>query len=91
MLSLEAYCQYREIVFYKIPVGEVKYFHKDEPVSFKLKSEEKFETRNGSIKLLTDTMIEIGNVRFKPENLQWLSSSFSKPKKFFKTFKCFFQ
>ncbi|CAN5677451.1 hypothetical protein BH11BAC1_BH11BAC1_10950 [soil metagenome] len=71
--TLSATGQYREMIFYKFPVGQVKYFHKDQTVIFKLKSDEKFVTRKGKINLITDTLYEMGNVRFRPENLQWMA------------------
>ncbi|MEO8085174.1 MAG: hypothetical protein ABI763_00045 [Bacteroidota bacterium] len=70
--------QYRELIFYKFPVGQVKYFHKDETVIFKLKSDEKFVIRKGKINLITDTMYEVNKVRFRPENLQWITPPPSK-------------
>lgn len=73
LCTLSVKGQYRELIYYRIPVGAIKYFHPDETVFFKLKSEDKFDIRKGSIKLITDTLYEIGNVRFKPSNLKWIS------------------
>jgi len=73
LFALPVNGQYRELIYYRIPVGTIKYFHPDETVSFKLKSEDKFDIRKGTINLITDTLYEIGNVRFKPSNLKWIS------------------
>lgn len=74
LISLSGKGQYRELIYYRVPVGAIKYFHPDETVFFKLKSEDKFDVRKGTIRLITDTSYEIGNVRFKPDNLKWIST-----------------
>ena len=86
IIALTASGQYRELIYYKVPVGAIKYFHKDENVTFKLKSEDKFDIRKGIIYLLSDTLYEINNIRFRPDNLEWISSSFTKRQRSLKNF-----
>lgn len=73
LLSFKSNGQYREMIYYRVPVGAIRYFHPGDNVLYKLKSEEKFDERNGSIRLITDTLYQIDNLRFKPDNLKWIS------------------
>ncbi len=75
---IAAKAQYRELVYFKIPVGETKYFRLDDKVLFKLKSDEAYTSRIGTINLITDTLYDINNVRFRPDNLEWISTPFTK-------------
>ncbi len=83
-ISISVHAQYRELIFYKFPVGSIKYFNLDETVIFKLKSESKYDIRKGTIGMITDTLFQIGNVRFKPDNLQWISKPATRGSKVIK-------
>jgi hypothetical protein len=85
LFSFKSFGQYREMIFYHVPVGDIKYFHKDDNVMFKLKSEERFETRKGKINLMLDSVFVISTIRFHPDNLEWISTSLSRSGKFFRS------
>ena len=78
--------QYRELIYFHVPVGEVKYFRVNENAIFRLKSEDRLTVHDGKINFLSDTLYEISGIRFHPDNLEWISSPPSKGQKFSRTF-----